>query len=486
LSNADDGTFYRSPLVTRYAGRSMAELFSPRRRTREWRRLWVALAQAEQELGLEVSAEQVQELLAGIDTVDFARVAELERELRHDVMAHVHHYGEVCPGARGIIHLGATSCYVTDNADLLLLREGLGLLRGLLLKLIDALRVFAARERATPCLGWTHFQPAQFTTVGKRAALWIQDLLLDEAELRRQQEALPFLGVKGTTGTQASFLKLFAGDHDKVCALDDRVAELMGFSGRLLPISAQTYPRKLDHSVLSAIVGAAVSISKMAHDVRLLQSLGELSEPFGSSQIGSSAMAYKKNPMRSERMCSLARYVITVSQSAPLTASVQWLERTLDDSAIRRLALPEAFLGLDALLRIATNVASGLNVHPAAIRRHLDRELPFIATEDLLMAAVKLGGDRQDLHERIRQHAIASKERLHEEGGVADLFDRLRQDPAFDRVAGEIDAVADPARYVGRAPEQVDSFLAEHVEPRLAEHAELLRAAGEESVALRV
>jgi len=458
---------YDSPLVTRYAGADMTRLFSPRRRARLWRELWIALADEERRLGLSITEAQVEEMRAGADDIDLERAAVLEAKLRHDVMAHVHLFGERCPGARPVIHLGATSAYVTDNADLIILREGLHLVRGLLLRAVAALADLARREHARPCLAYTHLQAAQLTTVGKRATLWLQDLLMDLEEVTRVAAWLPFLGVKGTTGTQASFLALFDGDAAKVRALEAAVAARMGFA-KVLPVSGQTYPRKIDHMVLAALAGVAASASKMASDVRLLQGFGELEEPSEADQIGSSAMAYKRNPMRSERICSLARFVIVAAENAPHTAAVQWLERTLDDSANRRLALAECFLGADAILRLAINVATGLRVIPRPIEAAVARELAFIATEDILMAGVRAGGDRQDLHERIRRHSLASRERSRAEGGAVDLLERIAADPAFAAVAQEIPKIADARRYTGRAPEQVLEFLEETVDPLLA------------------
>ncbi len=470
---------YESPLVERYAGRAMAELFSPRRRVLVWRDLWIALARAERELGLPVSEAQVRALEAARDRVDLARAAEIERRTRHDVMAHIRHYGEQAEAARPIIHLGATSAYVTDNADLVLAREALALVRGLLLAAIDALAAFAARWRAEPCLAYTHFQPAQLTTVGKRAALWLQDLVLDHAEVARREEEMPFLGVKGTTGTQASFLALLGGDHEKVRRLDRLVAERLGFRAPL-PVSGQTYPRKVDHLVLAALAGVAASASKMANDVRLLQGLSEVEEPFEAEQVGSSAMAYKRNPMRSERIGSLARFVIAEAQNAPLTAAAQWLERTLDDSANRRLAVPHAFLATDAILRLLTNVARGLVVYPRVIAAAVRRELPFMLTEDALMLATRAGGDRQALHERIRVHAMEARRRAREEGAENDLLERLERDPALAAAAAEVRALADPRRHVGRAPEQVDEYLRDVVLPLLeGERPRLERAAAD-------
>jgi adenylosuccinate lyase len=461
---------YDSPLVERYAGEEMVRLFSPRERVRTWRRLWIALAEAERELGLPIAPDQVQELRAKADEIDLDRAAEIERRLRHDVMAHVRLYGEQCPRAKPIIHLGATSAYVTDNADLILMREGLTIVRGLLLRAMRLLAEFAARERARPCLAFTHLQPAQLTTVGKRAALWLADFLIDYHELARLADELPFHGVKGTTGTQASFLALFDGDHAKVRKLERLVAAQMGFA-KIVPVSGQTYPRKIDHVVLALLAGIATSASKMANDVRLLQGMGEIEEPFEAEQVGSSAMAYKRNPMRSERVSSLARFVMTTAMNAPLTAAAQWLERTLDDSAVRRLAIPESFLGVDAILRIVANVVQGLVVYPRVIAANVARELPFMATEDVLMAGVRAGGDRQDLHERVRVHAMEARRRVREEGAAPDLLERIAKDPAFAAIAAEVPAILDPARYTGRAAAQVEEFLEEEVRPVLARDA---------------
>lgn len=457
---------YESPLVDRYAGAEVVRLFSAKERVRTWRRLWIALAEAERDLGLPIADDQIAEMRARLEDIDLARAAEIERRLRHDVMAHVHLYGEQCPRAKPIIHLGATSAYVTDNADLIIMREALRIVRGALLRAMRRLAGLAARERARPCLAYTHFQPAQLTTVGKRAALWLQDFVIDYREVTRLERELPLHGVKGTTGTQASFLALFDGNHDKVRHLERIVAAKMGFD-RVLPVSGQTYPRKLDHIVLAALAGVAASAAKMANDVRLLQSLGEIEEPFEAEQVGSSAMAYKRNPMRSERVSSLARFVIAAAQNAPYTAATQWLERTLDDSANRRLAIPECFLAIDAILRIVANVAGGLVIYPKVIEAAVRRELPFMATEDLLMAAVRAGGDRQDLHERIRVHAMEARRRMREEGAEPDLIDRMARDPAFGAVAGSLGALLSPERYTGRAAEQVDEFLADEVWPVL-------------------
>jgi adenylosuccinate lyase len=461
------GDRFDHPLIERYASPDMARLFSPRARHGAWRDLWIALARAEAELGFPVTQEQIAELEQHRDTFDWDRVAKYEKELRHDVMAHVHHYGDLCPKARPIIHLGATSCFVTDNGDLLLYRRALRLIEQRLAGVIGALAAFAQQWRAQPCLGYTHFQVAQPVTVGKRACLWAQDFALDLDEVRRIAEWLPFRGVKGTTGTQATFLTLARGDHAVVEELDRRVTKAMGF-GKSIPVSGQTYTRKLDwtiHQVLSAI---AQSASKFATDLRLLSHEGELEEPSESKQIGSSAMAYKKNPMRCERVCSLARYVIETANTSAHTAANQWLERTLDDSAVRRIALPESFLAIDGILMLVENVAKGLVVYPKVIEKKLREQLPFLATEEILMAGVAAGGDRQDLHERVRVHSRAAAHAVKAEGRDNPLLQLIAADPAFAAIAGSLPSLLDPARFVGRAAEQVDGFLRDEVAPRLA------------------
>ena len=414
------------------------------------------------QLGLAVSQAQIDELKSHIDDIDFAAAADYERKFRHDVMAHVHAYGDVCPTARPIIHLGATSCYVTDNADLILLRQGLELLRGKLVRVIDQLAKLAAEFRALPCLGFTHLQPAQPVTVGKRATLWCYDLVLDLAELEHRLSALKLRGAKGTTGTQATFLALFHGDHIKVEELDRRVCEKLGFETSYA-VTGQTYSRKIDSQILDALSGIAQSAHKAGTDIRLLQSRKEIEEPFEAEQIGSSAMAYKRNPMRSERMCGLARFVMSLQNSAAQTAAVQWMERTLDDSAIRRLTIPQSFLASDAILILYGNIVNGLVVYPEIIARHLAEELPFMATEEILMAGVQAGGDRQQLHERIRQHSHAAARQVKEHGESNDLLARLQADPLFAQV--DLSQTLDPLRYTGRAPEQVDRFIAEVIEP---------------------
>ena len=448
---------YENPLITRYASAEMSEIWSSQKKHSTWRRLWVALAEVQQQLGLDISTGQIDELRAAVDDIDFENAARYERELRHDVMAHVRAFGDCCPNARGIIHLGATSCYVTDNTDLILLRESLGLVRRRLVSVIDRLAEFAQTYRELPCLGFTHLQPAQPTTVGKRATLWCYDLVLDLEELEHRLGAFKFRGAKGTTGTQASFLQLFEGDHEKVDSLDRMLAEKMGFA-ETYAVTGQTYSRKIDSQVLDVLSGIGQSAHKMGSDLRLLQSCKEIEEPFGKKQIGSSAMAYKRNPMRSERMCSLARFAMSLGANAENTMATQWMERTLDDSANRRLSLPQAFLAIDAVLILYRNIADGLVVYPKVIEQHLQAELPFMATEEILMAGVQAGGDRQELHERIRDHSQEAARLVKEDGQPNDLIDRLKQDPAFTGV--DFSGTLDARRYVGRAPEQVDAFLA--------------------------
>ncbi len=453
---------YDNPLIGRYASREMSALWSPQTKHATWRKFWIALAEAERELGLDISLEQIDELKAHVDDIDFAAAAKYEKKFRHDVMAHVHAYGEVCPSARPLIHLGATSCYVTDNTDLLLMRQGLEFLRNKLVRVIDHLAKFAAAQRALPCLGFTHLQPAQPVTVGKRATLWCYDLVLDLAEIEHRLNSLKLRGVKGTTGTQATFLALFHGDHAKVEELDRRVCAKMGFDAAYA-VTGQTYSRKIDAQVLDVLSGIAQSAHKAGTDIRLLQSRKEIEEPFEAEQIGSSAMAYKRNPMRSERMCSLARFVTSLQSSAAQTMAVQWMERTLDDSANRRLTIPQSFLASDAILILYGNIVDGLVVYPQMIEKHLREELPFMATEEILMAAVQAGGDRQELHERIRVHSQAAAREVKEHGRDNDLIERLRTDPAFAKA--DLSAAVDPRRFIGRAPEQVDRFVADVIGP---------------------
>jgi adenylosuccinate lyase len=471
---------YDNPLIGRYASREMSERWGPLRKFRTWRRLWLALTEAEAELGLladdgtspRIRPEQLAELRAHLDDVDLARAAEHEKRLRHDVMAHIHALGDVAPGVREVVHLGATSCYVTDNADLILMRESLEQLCVTLASVIDALARFAERWKDEPALGFTHFQPAQLTTVGKRAALWLFDLVTDLQELERRRDDLPFRGVKGTTGTQASFLALFRGDHDRVKQLDRLVAKKMGFD-RIFPVTGQTYSRKTDTQLLDALSGLAQSAHKWGNDLRLLAHRQEVDEPFEAEQVGSSAMAYKRNPMRAERMCALARYLMGLPAMAANTAATQWFERTLDDSAARRLYLPQAFLCADAVLRIALNLANGLVVNRPVIARNVREYLPYMATENLMMAAVRAGGDRQAVHEVVRQHSHDVTARIKEGAGVStELFDRLKEEPAFAKV--DFDAVLDPQQFVGRAPEQVAEFVTEYVEPIRKRYATVL------------
>jgi len=462
---------YDNPLIARYASPAMSELWSPQRKFSTWRRLWVALAEAEAELGLPVSREQIDELKRHVDAIDFTAAQQHERRVRHDVMAHVLAYGDVCPSAKPIIHLGATSCYVTDNTDLILLREGLELVRDRLVGVIDGLGKFAQQFRALPCLAFTHFQPAQPTTVGKRACLWAYDFVLDLAEVEFRLASLKAHGSKGTTGTQASFLALVNGDHDKVRRLDALICRKIGFA-ESYAVTGQTYPRKVDAQVLAVLSGISQSAHKMATDLRLLAHRKEVEEPHEKEQIGSSAMAYKQNPMRSERICALARFTMSLESSAAATAAVQWLERTLDDSANRRLVLPQSFLATDAVLILCRNVTGGLVVYPRVIAAHLDAELPFMATENILMAAVAAGGDRQDLHERIRQHSLAAAAVVKNEGGKNDLIDRMAADRAFAKV--DLTRLLDPAQFVGRAPQQVDEFIAGQIEPIRAKYADRL------------
>lgn len=453
---------YENPLIARYASREMATLWGDQRKFSTWRRLWIALAEAEAELGLPVTAAQIEELRANVENIDFAAAQQYERKLRHDVMAHVHTYGDACPTARPIIHLGATSCYVTDNTDLILIRESLQAVARRLAGVVIALADFAKQYRDLPTLSFTHLQPAQPTTVGRRACLWAYDLSLDLAEVEHRIESLKARSVKGTTGTQASFLELFHGDHEKVRRLEQLVAEKIGFEATYT-ITGQTYSRKIDAQVLDVLAGIAASSHKAASDLRILAHRKEIEEPFEKDQIGSSAMAYKRNPMRSERICALARFTMNLSSNADETHATQWMERTLDDSANRRLVLPQAFLAVDAILILYQNVATGLVVYPQVIARRLREELPFMATENILMAAVAAGGDRQELHEKIRQHSQAAAAVVKQQGGDNDLLARLKHDPDFAEV--DLNDAIDASKLVGRSPEQVDEFLADVVAP---------------------
>ncbi len=456
---------YESPLASRYASDRMLRLFSPDTRYQTWRRLWTALARAEHQLGLPISEEQVQELEAHITDIDYNLAAQREREVRHDVMAHVYAYGKAAPSASGIIHLGATSCYVTDNADLILYREGLRYLREELLAVMANLAKFARTYKATPTLGYTHYQPAQLVTVGKRATLWLQDFLSDLEELDFVLEHMKFLGCRGTTGTEASFVDLFDGDTDKIDDMNKKIAAEFGFT-ECYSVCGQTYPRKTDSRILNCLSAIAQSCYRMANDLRLLQHDRQIEEPFEKDQIGSSAMAYKRNPMRSERICSLSRYLMVNALNAPLTASVQWMERTLDDSANRRISMPEGFLCADAILRLVQNVTDGLHVNEKVIAASVREYLPFIATENLMMEAVKRGGNRQELHEIIRTCSMAATAKM-KEGEPCDLLQRLAAEPIFGMTIEEMEAVLNPSAYIGRCPEQVEAFLAE-VEPLLS------------------
>ncbi|MCI9672477.1 MAG: adenylosuccinate lyase [Lawsonibacter sp.] len=461
---------YESPLSSRYASDEMQYIFSPDKKFSTWRRLWVALARAEMELGLPVTQEQVAELEAHITDIDYDKAAQWEKKLRHDVMAHVHTYGELCPKAMPIIHLGATSCYVGDNTDVILMREGLELVRDKVVRVLAHLADFAGRYKALPTLGFTHFQAAQLVTVGKRATLWMNELLMDLEEIEHRIATLALLGSKGTTGTQASFLELFEGDHEKVKLLEEKIAKEMGFTA-VVPVSGQTYSRKLDYNVVSTLAGVAQSASKFATDLRLLCHLKEVEEPFEKNQIGSSAMPYKRNPMRCERICSLARYVIVDVGNPAITTATQWFERTLDDSANKRLSVPEAFLAVDAILNIWANVASGLVVHPKVIEKHVLEELPFMASENIMMDAVKRGGDRQELHERIRVLSQEAGYNVKELGLSNNLIDLMAADPAFGMTREELSAHLDPAAYIGRCPEQVEEFLTGEIAPVLKKYA---------------
>lgn len=466
-------TEYVSPLVERFATREMAQLWSAQRKFSTWRRCWIALAEAEQELGLPITNEQLDEMRAHVDDIDFVAADRFERELRHDVMAHVHAYGLVAPKAKPIIHLGATSCFVGDNTDLILMRDGLGILLTKAVNVLSTLCAFAVKWKDLPTLGYTHYQPAQLVTVGKRACLWAQDLLFDIEDIERTLARLRCRGVKGTTGTQASFLSLFDGDHGKVLRLEQRVSEKLGFDGAYA-VTGQTYPRKVDSQVLRVLAGIGESVCKFGTDMRLLQNLKEIEEPFGEKQIGSSAMAYKRNPMRCERACALGRFLVVAPLHAELTSATQWFERTLDDSAIRRISLPEAFLAADAALNLYLSIIEAPDVYPGVIERRVRAELPFMATENILMACVKKGGDRQELHEVIRQHAQAAARNVKVEGGENDLLDRLAADKRIGMSRGEIDAILDLRQFVGRAPEQVVEFVEREAGPVLARHRDRL------------
>ncbi len=473
---------YESPLSSRYASKEMLYIFSPDKKFSTWRRLWIALARAEMELGLTnedgtptITQDMIDEMEAHITDIDYEMAAEEERKLRHDVMAHVHTFGHQCPKAAGIIHLGATSCYVGDNTDVILMKEGLELVRNKLVSVLNALGKFANQYKALPTLGFTHFQAAQMVTVGKRATLWMNELLMDLEEVEFRLSTLKLLGSKGTTGTQASFMELFDGDTDKIKALEQKIANEMGFDA-VVPVSGQTYSRKVDAAVVSTLSGIAQSASKFATDVRLLCHLKEVEEPFEKNQIGSSAMPYKRNPMRCERICSLARYVIADAANPAITSATQWFERTLDDSANKRISVPEAFLAVDAILNIYLNVASGLIVHEKVINKHIQEELPFMASENIMMDAVRRGGDRQVLHEEIRKMSIEAGRVVKDEGGNNNLLELIAQNPMFGMTMEELSAHMDPSLYIGRCPQQVDEFLKDCIQPVLDKYAEALEA----------
>lgn len=464
---------FESPFSTRYSSEEMQYLFSAEMKFRTWRRLWIALAKAEKAEGLAITDAQIAELEANKDNINYEVAEERERLVRHDVMSHVYAYGVQCPEARGIIHLGATSCYVGDNTDIIVMREALGLVRCKLINVIALLADFAEQHKSQPALAYTHLQPAQLTTVGKRATLWMNELMMDLAEVEHRIGSLSLLGSKGTTGTQASFVELFGGDSEKIKRVDKSIAREMGFES-VVPVSGQTYSRKVDAQVMDVLSGIAQSASKFANDMRLLQSFKEMEEPFEKQQIGSSAMPYKRNPMRSERICALARYVIANSTNPALTASVQWFERTLDDSANKRIAVSEAFLAVDAILQIMLNVCDGLVVYPKVVGARVMAELPFMATENIMMQAVKKGGDRQELHERLRSHSLAAARVVKEEGGQNDLLQRIAADPAFGLTMDELSQVMHPALFVGRAPEQVTEYLRDYIRPLLKANASIL------------
>ncbi|MBQ1350081.1 MAG: adenylosuccinate lyase [Ruminococcus sp.] len=464
---------YESPLSARYASKEMKYIFSPDKKFRTWRKLWIALAEAEKELGLPVTQEQIDELKAHADDINYEVAQEREKLVRHDVMSHVYAYGIQCPNAKGIIHLGATSCYVGDNTDIIIMTEGLRLIRNKLITVIRNLSAFADEYKALPTLAFTHFQPAQPTTVGKRATLWIQEFMMDLEDVEYQLSKAKLLGSKGTTGTQASFLELFDGDHEKCKALDRKIAEKMGYQA-CFPVSGQTYSRKLDSQFLNVLAGIAQSAAKFSNDIRLLQHLKEVEEPFEKNQIGSSAMAYKRNPMRSERIGSLSRYVMVDVLNGYFTTATQWFERTLDDSANKRLSVPEAFLAIDGVLSLCANVADGLVVYPKVIEQRLRKELPFMATENIMMDAVKKrGADRQQLHERIRVHSMAASKVIKEEGGENDLLQRIAADEAFGVTLEELESILQPEKYTGRAKEQTADFLAEYVAPTLEKYKDI-------------
>lgn len=464
---------YQSPLSERYASKEMQYIFSPDKKFKTWRKLWIALAETEKELGLNITDEQIEELKAHADDINYDVAKEREALVRHDVMSHVYSYGVQCPKAKGIIHLGATSCYVGDNTDIIIMTEGLKLVRKKLINVINELAKFANEYKAQPTLAFTHFQPAQPTTVGKRATLWMQELLIDLEDIDYVIDTMKLLGSKGTTGTQASFLELFEGDHEKARKVDKMIAEKMGFKA-CQPVSGQTYSRKVDTRVLNVLAGIAASAHKFSNDIRLLQHLKEVEEPFEKNQIGSSAMAYKRNPMRSERIASLANYVMVDALNPAITSATQWFERTLDDSANKRISVPEAFLAIDGILDLYLNVVDGLVVYPKVIEKHMMAELPFMATENIMMDAVKAGGDRQELHEKIRQLSMEAGKNVKQEGKDNNLLELIAADPAFNMTIDELKKSMDPIKYVGRSKEQVEEFLSEVVNPILEDNKDIL------------
>lgn len=476
-----DTAYYANPLIERYASREMSAIFSDDHKFTTWRKLWIALAESEKELGIDITDEQIEEMKAHVSDINYDVAKAREKEVRHDVMSHVYAYGVQCPKAKPIIHLGATSCYVGCNTDVINVYEALQLIKSKLVNVMYRLKCFAKTYKSLPTLGFTHLQPAQLVTVGKRATLWLQDLAMDYYHLTSLIDSVKLRGVKGTTGTQASFLELFNGDGEKVKELEKKVVEKLGFKS-VYGVTGQTYPRKFDYNVLSVLSMIAQSAFKFSTDIRILQNMKEIEEPFAKKQIGSSAMAYKRNPMRSERIGSLARYVITLTDSAAITSSTQWFERTLDDSACRRITIPQAFLALDAVLNIYMNVTDGLVVYDKVIRRHVDAELPFMATEMILMQCVKCGGDRQELHERIRVHSMEAGRVVKEEGGENDLIERIKADEAFKPVWDTIDSVMQPENFIGRAPSQVDEFISEEIDPILEENKHCIKEYNEVNV----
>ena len=472
---------YQTPLAERYASKEMQYIFSPDMKFKTWRKLWIALAETEKELGLDITDEQIEELKANKDNINYEDAKKREKEVRHDVMSHVYAYGLQCPKAKGIIHLGATSCYVGDNTDIIVMTEALKLVRKKLINVIGELSKFADKYKALPTLAFTHFQPAQPTTVGKRATLWLNELVMDLEDVDYILSTMKLLGCKGTTGTQASFLELFNGDHTKIRQIDGKIAQKMGFD-KCVPVSGQTYSRKVDTRVLNVLAGIAASAHKFSNDIRLLQHLKEVEEPFEKSQIGSSAMAYKRNPMRSERIASLSRYVMVDALNPAITSATQWFERTLDDSANKRLSIPEGFLAIDGILDLCLNVVDGLVVYPKVIEKHMMAELPFMATENIMMDAVKAGGDRQELHERIRELSMEAGRTVKVEGKDNDLLERIAADPAFNLTIDELRKSMEPSRYVGRAKEQTETFIAKTVQPVLDAHKEMLGMTAEINV----